>query len=115
MVQTKYVVVKTNNYNNCYIENNQTFEDYHTAMEYRDKKREIEKIEKAEKRLKKKVKQKDSISELISDYSDLLDSLFESDGEDDKYVHVGYGKYKEKSKKEYSRKKKHKKKFGGLN
>lgn len=61
---------------------------------------EIEKIEKAEKRLKKKSKQKDSISELISDYSDLLDSLFESDGEDDKYVHVGYGKYKEKSKKD---------------
>ena len=61
---------------------------------------EIEKIEKVEKRLKKKVKQKDSISELISDYSDLLDSLFESDGEDDKYVHVGYGKYKEKSKKD---------------
>ena len=60
----------------------------------------IEKIEKVEKRLKKKVKQKDSISELISDYSDLLDSLFESDGEDDKYVHVGYGKYKEKSKKD---------------
>jgi hypothetical protein len=47
MVETKYVVVKTNNYNNCYIENNQTFEDYHTAMEYRDKKREIEKIEKS--------------------------------------------------------------------
>jgi hypothetical protein len=61
---------------------------------------EVEKIEKAEKRLKKKAKQKDSISELISDYSDLLDSLFESDGEDDKYVHVGYGKYKEKSKKD---------------
>jgi len=61
---------------------------------------EVEKIEKAEKRLKKKTKQKDSISELISDYSDLLDSLFESDGEDDKYVHVGYGKYKEKSKKD---------------
>jgi hypothetical protein len=61
---------------------------------------DIEKIEKVEKRLKKKVKQKDSISELISDYSDLLDSLFESDGEDDKYVHVGYGKYKEKSKKD---------------
>jgi len=47
MVETKYVVVKTNNYNNCYIENNQTFEDYHTAMEYRDKKREIEMIEKS--------------------------------------------------------------------
>ena len=47
MVETKYVVVKTNNYNNCYIENNQTFEDYHMAMEYRDKKREIEKIEKS--------------------------------------------------------------------
>ena len=47
MIETKYVVVKTNNYNNCYIENNQTFEDYHTAMEYRDKKREIEKIEKS--------------------------------------------------------------------
>ena len=47
MVETKYVVVKTNNYNNCYIENNQTFEDYHTAMEYRDKKREIERIEKS--------------------------------------------------------------------
>jgi len=61
---------------------------------------EVEKIEKVEKRLKKKAKQKDSISELISDYSDLLDSLFESDGEDDKYVHVGYGKYKEKSKKD---------------
>jgi len=61
---------------------------------------EIEKIEKAEKRLKKKTKQKDSISELITDYSDLLDSLFESDGEDDKYVHVGNGKYKEKTKKD---------------
>ena len=47
MIETKYIVVKTNNYNNCYIENNQTFEDYHTAMEYRDKKREIEKIEKS--------------------------------------------------------------------
>ena len=47
MVETKYVVVKTNNYNNCYIENNQTFDDYHMAMEYRDKKREIEKIEKS--------------------------------------------------------------------
>ena len=43
MVETKYVVVKTNNYNHCYIENNQTFDDYHKAMEYRDKKREIEK------------------------------------------------------------------------
>lgn len=61
---------------------------------------EVEKIEKAEKRLKKKTKQKDSISELITDYSDLLDSLFESDGEDDKYVHVGNGKYKEKTKKD---------------
>jgi len=63
---------------------------------------EIEKIEKAEKRLIKKAKQKpkptDSISELLSDYSELLDSLFESDGQDDKYVHVGYGKYKEKGK-----------------
>ena len=47
MVETKYVVVKTNNYNHCYIENNQTFDNYHTAMEYRDKKREIEKIEKS--------------------------------------------------------------------
>ena len=59
---------------------------------------EIEKIEKAEKRLKKFAKQKNSISELITDYSDLLDSLFESDGEDDKYVHIGYGKYKQKGK-----------------
>lgn len=47
MIETKYVVVKTNNHNHCYIENNQTFDDYHKAMEYRDKKREIEKIEKS--------------------------------------------------------------------
>lgn len=46
MIETKYVVVKSNNYNHCYIENNQTFDDYHIAIDYRDKKREIEKIEK---------------------------------------------------------------------
>jgi hypothetical protein len=46
MVETKYIVVKTNNFNHCYVENNQTFDDYHKAMEYRDKKIEIEKIEK---------------------------------------------------------------------
>jgi hypothetical protein len=73
---------------------------YPFAFDDIDVTHEVEKIEKAEKRLKKKSKQKDSISELITDYSDLLDSLFESDGEDDKYVHVGYGKYKEKSKKD---------------
>jgi len=73
---------------------------YPFAFDDIDVTQNIEKIEKVEKRLKKKVKQKDSISELISDYSDLLDSLLESGGEDDKYVHVGYGKYKEKSKKD---------------
>ena len=46
MIETKYIVVKTNNYNHCYIENSQTFDDYRVAMEYRDKKREIEMIEK---------------------------------------------------------------------
>ena len=47
MIETKYVVIRTNNHNYCTVENNQTFDDYHTAMEYRDKKREIEKIEKS--------------------------------------------------------------------
>jgi len=46
MIETKYVVVKTNNGNYSNVENNQTFDDYHIAMEYRDKKRDIEKIEK---------------------------------------------------------------------
>ena len=46
MIETKYIVVKTNNYNHCYIESSQTFDDYRVAMEYRDKKREIEMIEK---------------------------------------------------------------------
>jgi hypothetical protein len=47
MIETKYVVIRTNNHNFCTVENNQTFNDYHIAMEYRDKKREIEKIEKS--------------------------------------------------------------------
>ena len=47
MIETKYIVVKTNNGNYSNVENNQTFEDYHIAMQYRDKKREIEKIEKS--------------------------------------------------------------------
>jgi hypothetical protein len=47
MIETKYIVVKTNNNNYSNVENNQTFNDYHTAMEYRDKKRDIEKIEKS--------------------------------------------------------------------
>ena len=47
MIETKYVVVKTNNGNYSNVENNQTFDSYHIAMEYRDKKREIEMIEKS--------------------------------------------------------------------
>jgi hypothetical protein len=47
MIETKYVVIKTNNGNYSNVENNQTFDSYHIAMEYRDKKREIEKIEKS--------------------------------------------------------------------
>ena len=47
MIETKYIVVKTNNGNYSNVENNQTFEDYHIAMQYRDKKREIETIEKS--------------------------------------------------------------------
>ena len=47
MIETKYIVVKTNNGNYSNVENNQTFDDYHIAMEYRDKKREIEMIEKS--------------------------------------------------------------------
>ena len=47
MTETKYIVVKTNNGNYSNVENNQTFEDYHIAMQYRDKKREIEMIEKS--------------------------------------------------------------------
>ena len=47
MIETKYIVVKTNNGNYSNVENNQTFDDYHIAMEYRDKKRDIEKIEKS--------------------------------------------------------------------
>jgi len=46
MIETKYVVIKSNNYNHCYVENSQTFNDYSIAVDYRDKKREIEKIEK---------------------------------------------------------------------
>ena len=46
MIETKYIVVKTNNGNYSNVENNQTFDDYHIAMEYRDKKRELEQIEK---------------------------------------------------------------------
>ncbi len=42
MIETKYIVVKTNNGNYSNVENNQTFEYYHIAMQYRDKKREIE-------------------------------------------------------------------------
>ena len=47
MIETKYIVVKTNNGNYSNVENNQTFEDYHIAIQYRDKKREIETIEKS--------------------------------------------------------------------
>lgn len=47
MIETKYVVIKTNNGNYSNVENNQTFDSYHIAMEYRDKKREIEAIEKS--------------------------------------------------------------------
>lgn len=47
MIETKYIVVKTNNGNYSNVENNQTFDSYHIAMEYRDKKREIEAIEKS--------------------------------------------------------------------
>jgi hypothetical protein len=47
MIETKYIVVKTNNGNYSNVENNQTFDSYHIAMEYRDKKREIEMIEKS--------------------------------------------------------------------
>ena len=47
MIETKNIVVKTNNGNYSNVENNQTFEDYHIAMQYRDKKREIETIEKS--------------------------------------------------------------------
>ena len=47
MIETKYIVVKTNNGNYSNVENNQTFDDYHVAMQYRDKKREIEAIEKS--------------------------------------------------------------------
>ena len=47
MIETKYIVVKTNNGNYSNVENKQTFEDYHIAMQYRDKKREIETIEKS--------------------------------------------------------------------
>ena len=47
MIETKYIVVKTNNGNYSNVENNQTFDSYHIAMEYRDKKRDIEKIEKS--------------------------------------------------------------------
>ena len=47
MIETKYIVVKTNNGNYSNVENNQTFDSYHIAMEYRDKKREIETIEKS--------------------------------------------------------------------
>ena len=46
-IETKYIVVKTNNGNYSNVENNQTFDSYHIAMEYRDKKREIEMIEKS--------------------------------------------------------------------
>ena len=47
MIETKYIVVKTNNGNYSNVENNQTFDSYHIAMEYRDKKGEIEAIEKS--------------------------------------------------------------------
>lgn len=47
MIETKYVVIKTNNFDNCYVENTKAFDSYHMAMEYRDKKREIEAIEKS--------------------------------------------------------------------
>jgi len=47
MIETKYIVVKTNNGNYSNVENNQTFDSYHIAMEYRDKKREIEMNEKS--------------------------------------------------------------------
>jgi len=45
MIETKYVIVRTNNHNYCTVENNQTFDDYKIAVEYRDRKRDIEKIE----------------------------------------------------------------------
>lgn len=47
MIETKYVVIKTNNFDNCYVENTKAFDSYYMAMEYRDKKREIEAIEKS--------------------------------------------------------------------
>jgi hypothetical protein len=45
---------------------------------------------------KTKPKKKDIVEELISEYSQLLDLLEAND--DDNYVHIGYGRYKEKGK-----------------
>jgi hypothetical protein len=47
MTETKYVVIKTTNFNSCFIENNKFFDNYLIAISYRDKKREIEEIEKS--------------------------------------------------------------------
>ena len=46
---------------------------------------------------KTKTKKKDIVEELVGEYSQLLD-LLEGTNDDDKYVHIGYGKYKEKGK-----------------
>jgi len=46
---------------------------------------------------KPKNKKLDIVKELVDEYSQLLD-LLEASSEDEKYVHIGYGKYKEKGK-----------------
>ena len=46
---------------------------------------------------KPKNKKLDIVKELVDEYSDLLD-LLEATSEDEKYTHIGYGKYKEKGK-----------------
>ena len=46
---------------------------------------------------KPKNKKLDIVKELVDEYSELLD-LLEASSEDEKYTHIGYGKYKEKGK-----------------
>ena len=50
-----------------------------------------------EKIKKKKTKKIDIVKELVDEYSQLLD-LLEASSEDEKYTHIGYGRYKEKGK-----------------
>jgi hypothetical protein len=46
MINTRYVVIQTVENGASFVENNMSYDEYHTAIELRDLKRKIENIEK---------------------------------------------------------------------